>query len=206
MGVRIVPKVDSREYRNLQLLQPNQSEKRIESDYYVEGYATTFDKPYLLYEYDGVKYYEVIDRKALDQADLSDVIMQYDHNGKVFARNTNKTLGLEPDNEGFFIFADLSKSEASREMYNEIETGLVTRMSWAFVVAEDSWNRETRTRTILKVKKVYDVSAVSLPANDDTTISARSYFDGVIEMEKQELLERRKKRLALELKFMEVIK
>jgi len=201
-----VPKVDSREYRNLQLLQPNQSEKRIESDYYVEGYATTFDKPYLLYEYDGVKYYEVIDRKALDQADLSDVIMQYDHNGKVFARNTNKTLGLEPDNEGFFIFADLSKSEASREMYNEIETGLVTRMSWAFVVAEDSWNRETRTRTILKVKKVYDVSAVSLPANDDTTISARSYFDGVIEMEKQELLERRKKRLALELKFMEVIK
>ena len=206
MGVRIVPKVDSREYRNLQLLQPNQSEKRIESDYYVEGYATTFDKPYLLYEYDGVKYYEVIDRKALDQADLSDVIMQYDHNGKVFARNTNKTLGLEPDNEGFFIFADLSKSEASREMYNEIETGLVTRMSWAFVVAEDSYNSETRTRTILKVKKVYDVSAVSIPANDDTTISARSYFDGVIEMEKQELLERRKKRLALELKFMEVIK
>jgi HK97 family phage prohead protease len=169
----------------------------------VEGYATTFDKPYLLYEFDGIKYYEVIDRNALIGADLSDVIMQYDHSGKVMARNSNNTLILEADNNGLFICADLSKSSAGKELYEEINSGLVTRMSWAFTVAEDSYNNETRTRTILKVKKVYDVSAVSIPANDDTEISARSFFNGVIEAEKQELLERKKKILKLKLELEE---
>lgn len=199
-----MPKVNNREYRNLSILQPIQNDKRIDTDYYVEGYATTFNKPYELYEYDGVKYYEVIDRHALDNADMSDVIMQYDHEGKVFARNSNKTLGIEPDNIGLFIYADLSKSKASKEMYEEIDSGLVTRMSWAFTVLEDSYNQETRTRTILKVKKVYDVSAVSIPANDDTLISARSYFNGVIEKEQQELLERKKQALRIKIKLMEV--
>ena len=76
------------------MLIPNQQkEKRLNSDYYVEGFATTFNQPYLLWEYEGVKYYEEIDRNALASADISDVIMQYDHTGKVFARTGNKTLG-----------------------------------------------------------------------------------------------------------------
>jgi len=173
------------------------SEKRIDSDYYVEGFATTFNEPYLLYELDGIKYYEEIDRHALDGADLSDVIMQYDHQGKVLARLSNGTLGLEPTNNGLFIFADLSKSAAAKELYEEIRNGLITKMSWAFTVAEDKYNRETRTRTITKIKKVYDVSAVSIPANGDTEISARSWLDGVIEAEKREALERRKRILKL---------
>ena len=190
--------MNNREYRNLQILQPSQ-QKRIDSEYYVEGYATTFNKPYELYEIDGIKYYEAIDRHALDGADMTDVIMQYDHEGRVLARNSNKTLGIEPNNEGLFIYADLSKSSASKEMYEEIDSGLVTRMSWAFTVGEEEYNKETRTRTIKKVDKVYDVSAVSIPANADTEISARSYLNGVIEVEKQELLERRKKILKLKL-------
>lgn len=165
-----------------------EQQKRIDSDYYIEGYATTWD-PYELWEVDGIKYYEQIDRNAFDEADLSDIIMQYDHEGKVFARNSNGTLIVETDDHGFFIAADLSKSEAAKEMYNEIKEGLVTKMSWAFRVAEDSYDRDTRTRTILKVKKVYDVSAVSIPANNGTDISARSYLDGVIEVEKREALE-----------------
>jgi HK97 family phage prohead protease len=167
----------------------------------VEGYATTFDQPYLLYEIDGIKYYEVIDRHALDGADQSDIIFQYDHEGKVYARKSNNSLIVEPDNHGLFICADLSKSTAAKELYGEISNGLVTRMSWAFTVAEEDYNRETRTRTIKKVKKVYDVSAVSIPANDDTEISARSYAKGVFDIEKQELLERRKKQLKLKLKL-----
>ena len=154
-----------------------------------------------MYEWDGIKYYEVIDRHALDTADISDVIMQYDHGGKVLARQSNKTLGIEPLQEGLFIYADLSKSTAAKEMYQEIDNGLVTKMSWAFTVAEDKYNKDTRTRTITKIKKVYDVSAVSIPANNDTEISARSYFDGLIEIEKQELLERRKKILKLKLEM-----
>lgn len=190
-----------REYRNLSILQPQNNEKRIDSEFYVEGYATTFDKPYELYEWEGIKYYEMIDRHALDGADMSDVIMQYDHEGKVLARQSNGTLGIEPNQNGLFIFADLSKSNAGKDLYEEINNRLITRMSWAFTIAEESYDRDTRTRKILKIKKVYDVSAVSIPANGDTEISARSYFDGVIEIEKQELLERKKKILKLKLEL-----
>lgn len=194
-----MPICKNREYRTMLPLTAAQTEKRFDSDYYVEGFATTFNKPYELYEYDGVKYYEMIDRHALDGADMTDVIMQFDHSGKVLARNKNNTLGWELLDEGFFIFADLSKSESARSLYEEIENELVTKMSWAFVVSEDEYNRDTRTRIIKKVKKVYDVSAVSIPANSDTDISARSYFDGLIEVEKLEKLEQRKKILKLKL-------
>lgn len=194
-----MPVKGEREYRAMMPLSISQKEKRIESDFYVEGYATTFDKPYVLWEYDGVKYYEVIDRNALEGADISDVIFQYDHQGKVLARNSNKTLGIEPNSNGLFIFADLSRSRAAKDMYEEIDNGLITKMSWAFTVKEDKYNKDTRTRTITKIKKVYDVSAVSIPANGDTDISARSYFNGVIEAEKQELLEQRKRLLKLKI-------
>ena len=180
--------------------QPNQ--KRIDSNYYVEGYATTFE-PYELYEVDGIKYYEQIDRNAFAGADMSDVIMQYDHEGRVLARQSNKSLIVEPNERGLFICADLSKSNASKELYEDITSGLVTKMSWAFTVAESEFNRDTRTRIIKRVKKVYDVSAVSIPANDDTLINARSFFDGVIEEEKQELLERKKQQLRLKIKLLE---
>ena len=169
-------------------LQIPTSEKRIDSDYYVEGFATTFNKPYLLYELDGVKYYEEIDRHALDEADLSDVIMQYDHQGKVLARLSNGTLGLEPTEKGLFIYADLSKSQAAKELYEEIKNGLVTKMSWAFTVADEEYDKETRTRIIKRINKVYDVSAVSIPANDGTIINARSFINGLIEKEQRELL------------------
>lgn len=192
----------------MSLLLPNQStEKRLPSEFYVEGYATTFNDPYVLYEYDGVKYMEQIDRHALDEADMSDVIMQYDHTGRVLARNSNGSLLLEPNQHGLFIAADLSRSEAARNMYEEINAGLVNRMSWAFQVEKDAYDRATRTRTILKISKLYDVSAVSMPANPATEISARSYFDGVIEAERQERLAawaaaRKKQRLKL---YLEVI-
>lgn len=180
----------SREYRAIiEPFSTSPTEKRIQTDFYFEGYATTFDKPYLLYEYDGDKFFEVIDRHALDEADMSDVIMQYDHSGRVRARTSNQTLFIEPDDYGLFSYGDLSRSSAAKELHEDIASGLITKMSWAFTIAQDAYDRETRTRIIQKVKKVYDVSAVSLPANDATEISARSYFDGVIEREMQELQE-----------------
>ena len=197
-----MPKVQGREYRAMTapMLIPNQQkEKRLNSDYYVEGFATTFNQPYLLWEYEGVKYYEEIDRNALASADISDVIMQYDHTGKVFARTGNKTLGLEPEDHGLFIFADLSKSSAAKEMYEEISNRLITKMSWAFTVNRDEYDRDTHTRRILEIKKVYDVSAVSLPANEGTDISARSYIDGVIDIERREALARRAQLLKLKI-------
>lgn len=185
------------------LLIPAQANKRFDTDYYVEGYATTFDDPYVIWEYEGVQYKEVVDRHALDGADLSDVIMQFDHGGRVFARTgKSNTLLIEPQERGLFIAADLSKTEQARSMHEDIAAGLITKMSWAFVVQEDSYDRETHTRRILKIKKVYDVSAVSFPANPSTDISARSWIDGVIEAEKAERLaaqaaEREKKKIRI---------
>lgn len=171
------------------LLAPKKENRRFNTDYYVEGYATTFDEPYILWEYDGIQYKEVIDRHALDSADMSDVIMQFDHTGRVFARTGNSnTLLIQPDDHGLFMAADLSKTEQARSMHEDIAAGLINKMSWAFTVQEDSYDRETHTRRILKIKKVYDVSAVSFPANPSTDISARSWIDGVIEAEKAERL------------------
>lgn len=178
---------------------PTSSQKRIQSDYYVEGYATTFDKPYLLCSYDGIDYYERVAPDALIGADLSDVIMQYNHEGRVLARMSNGSLGLEADSNGLFCYADLSRSTAAQELYEEIKSGLVTKMSWGFTVAEDEYDRVTHTRTIKRIAKVYDVSAVSIPANNDTEISVRSYLAGVSEIEKREALARQAKLLRLQI-------
>lgn len=179
-----MPIKDNREYRSMMEFRAAADE-----EYIVEGYASTFD-PYLMYSWGGIDYFEEIDRKAFDDADMSDVIMQYDHTGRVFARTSNGTLTLSIDDHGLKIRADLSKSELARGLYNDIKEGLITKMSFAFTVEEDSYNRDTHTRGIKKINKVYDVSAVSFPANGGTDIKARSFFDGVIEEEKAERLER----------------
>lgn len=173
-----------REYRMIQL--PDMQFRALEDEEcIVEGYATTWDDPYTLFEYDGIKYMEQIDRNALNSANMDDVIFLYNHEGMVFARQSNGTLQLSINDRGLYIRADLSSTEASRQMYESIKAGLVTQMSWAFTIEEDSYNEKTHTRSILKVDKVYDVSAVSIPANPNTDISARSYWDGVIEEERR---------------------
>lgn len=189
-----MPVRTDREYRFMPVMMPSEK-KRFDSAFYVEGYATTFDEPYTLFEMDGIKYTEVVDKRAFEGADLSDIIMQYDHVGRVLARRSNNTLGVEPDNHGFFTYSDLSKSNAARDMYSDITEGLVTRMSYAYTVDEAEFDKPTpteRRRVIKRIKKVYDVSAVSIPANPGTEISVRSLFDGVIEREKQELLKRQR--------------
>lgn len=184
-----MPVRTNREYRSMSAMVPIE-----ENDYVVEGYASTF-KPYRLLTIDGVDYYEEIGKNAFDEADMSDVIMQYDHTGKVFARQSNGTLELTVDEHGLKIRADLSKTESARELYEEIRAGMITEMSFAFVVAPegDEYIRDEHKRVIHRVKKVYDVSAVSRAANPDTAISARSYFDGVLEIERQELQEAEKR-------------
>lgn len=187
-----MPIKNDREYRSMSALLPVQGgAKRIESDRYVEGYATTFDAPYVMWEDEDTKYYERVDSHAFDAADMSDVIMQYDHSGPVLARNRMgggrpASLIVEPQAAGLFMASDLSLSERAKALYDDITAGLVYKMSWAFTVREDAYDKSTHTRTILRVRKVYDVSAVSYPANPDTSISARSWLDGVIEAEKRE--------------------
>lgn len=187
---------------------------RFGSTHYVEGYATTFEDPYILFEdRDGWKYVEIIDRHALDDADLSDVMLQYDHSGPVYARNTNNLLYLEANDHGWFVAADLSKTSGARDLFENIRIGNVRQMSWAFIPSEEQYteDRENKvfTTRITRVKKVFDVSAVSYPADPNTEISARNLVNGEIEARRlresqQRELDRRRKEVALKAKRMSI--
>lgn len=189
---KLLRKLESgREFRNMEFNAVDDDKK------IVEGYATTFDQPYLLYESDDYKVFEVVDSRAFIGCDLSDVIMQYDHMGRVFARNKNGTLTFNTDSTGFKIRGDLGGTQLGSQIYEEIKGGYSDKMSISFTIAKDK--REsitdengftTVTRTILQFKKLYDVSVVSIPANDMTSISARSYCDGLIAELKAERLKR----------------
>lgn len=192
---------NEREYRMMPIM-----EKRADDNgdnlYIVEGYATTFDDSYLLFNWEGTDYFETIDRGAIDEATvMDDVIFQYDHEGMVYARMHNGTLKLSMDDHGLFIEADLSKTTDARNMWENITSGNVYQMSWAFVVDNDEFDKDTHTRHIKHVKKIYDVSAVSIPANPSTEIYsvAQKRIEGAVEAYRQELIEREKKIKALKI-------
>ena len=184
-----------REYRSMELrIAP--IEEGDEKNYRVEGYASTFD-PYVLLTVDGVDYSERIEPTAFDEADLSDVVFRIDHTGPVYARTSAGTVELWTDEHGLGTAADLSKTQRSRGIFEEIEAGNYPKMSFAFTVAEggDRFDNKTHTRVIERIAKVYDVSPVAFPANPGTelSVSTRDYFDGVIEAEKAERLERERR-------------
>ena len=196
-------KPNERQYRSmtspLGIIERAGYEKRFDSDYYVEGYASTFNDPYVLFRdsWDGTEYKEVVLPEAFDNCDMSDVIMQYDHRGRDFARMSNNTLVVEPDKHGLFTAADLKSTETSRSLYEDIAAGLITRMSWAFTVDESDYDPSEHTYIIKKVGRIYDVSAVSVPADPNTDISARNLLDGVIKLTRRESERQRKHQEAL---------
>lgn len=173
---------NNREYRNIssQMLASEQDEK-----YLVEGYACTFDE-YTVFEIDGIEYKEKIEPTAFDDCDFSDVVVRIDHKGAVYARSKAGTVKNEIDDKGLHTIIDLSRTQNSRNLYEDIKAGNYPQMSFCFSVREGSYDKETHTRKIIKIDKVYDVSPVTFPANPNTELHARSFFDGVIEKEKQE--------------------
>lgn len=214
---KILAKIDQgRQFRRNDLHPEFRALDREENngDMIVEGHATTFDEEYELYHYDDWNGYrttivEKIDRHAFDETDMRDVIFLYDHAGRVMARNRNNTLNVSPDNTGLFIRANLSGSDLGPGLYSDIQKGFVDRMSMQFTVGahqlteeRDDENKTRKViRTITRIGKLYDVSAVGIPANDGTDISARSAADGVIqELEAERLLkaeaEKRERRRA----------
>lgn len=191
----------NREYRNFVEFEVRAAigEDQQNEEMYVEGYACVFGSPTVLFECDGIEYKEVIDDRAFDECDMSDVIFNYDHCGKVMARTRNKTLQLNVDEKGLYIRARLDGTEEGRKLYEEIKGGYIDKMSFAFSVKEEAYDRENHTRILRKFKKLYDVSAVSIPAYDDTSISARSFFEAQEKAEraKHKQSEQRKKLLLL---------
>lgn len=182
MSEKIMEKIkNGREYRQM-VVEPVDGV----TDQIVRGYATTFNQPYELYSWEdenGVHVVrEQVDGNAFQDTDMSDVIMQYDHAGRVFARLSNGTLDLDVDDHGLKVTANLSGTEIGRQLYEEIQGGYTNKMSFGFTVADDNIvpDGADYLRTILRIGKLFDVSAVSLPANDFTEISARSHCEGVI--------------------------
>lgn len=201
-----MPSKTNREYRDMKLSIVEREDEEVEEneEKRVSGYATTFNEPYVLFEDNDVIYREQVDPSAFDDTDMDDVIMQYDHEGRVFARTANNTLEVKPDEKGLYIEADLGGTELGRGLYEEIRGGYTDKMSFGFIVDKDE---ELRTeaedgrvdilRTITGISKLFDVSAVSIPANNGTSIGAttRSLIDGAIDEIRAERLEAEKLRL-----------
>lgn len=187
-----------REYRKM-ILEVRETEE--ENDYTVTGYATTFDEPYTLYSIgDGKVVKEQVSRNAFDNTDRSDTIMQFDHEGVVFARLSNDTLKLTIDDHGLFVEAYLGGTSNGRNLYEEIKGGYINKMSFGFTVTDDDLAEADYgyLRTIKAIGKLYDVSAVSIPANDYTEISARNHIDGAIDEIETERIRLEEERKALE--------
>ena len=203
---------NNREYRNMAPLEVRAEQTEAKADeMVVEGFATTFNEPYTLYEDSDLVYREQVAPEAFEKTDMSDVILQYNHEGRVFARISNNTLEVEPTEKGLFIRANLGGTEIGRNLYEEIAGGYTDKMSFGFTVDNDEETRSESAdgridilRTITGINKLYDVSAVSIPANDGTSISVstRSRIDGVIEEVRAERLEA--ERIKLERKRAEV--
>lgn len=198
-----MPFSDKRMYRNFAASNFNAVMERESEDspesYVVRGYFTTFDEPYVLFE----DVNEVIDPHAFDECDMSDVIMQVNHDGFVYARTRNNSLRITFDEHGGMCEADLTGSKRGREeLYEAITNGLIDRMSFGFIIADDGfeWDDKTRTSRITKISKLFDVSAIAgFPANPGTEIHARDYLNGVIEAGKQqEMLQRAAQQAELE--------
>lgn len=195
---------DNREYRTIPLFETRKAEEGGAESYIVEGYASTFE-PYVLFEEDGIQYKEQITPDAFNECDMSDVIFCKDHEGTVFARTRNNTLELSVDDKGLFTRTDLSKTASARAMFEEIQAGMYDQMSFAFIVREDDYDKKEHLRTIRKVEKLFDVSAVSFPANPGTDIgvATRDYFNGVIEIERAERLAKEEALKEAKKKYME---
>ena len=174
--------------RDMELrIAPRAAQEAQEEEYRVEGYAATFE-PYVLFRDGETEYKEVLDPSAFEGADMTDVVLRVDHEGKVYARTSAGDLIVSVDEHGLKQEADLGRTAAGRSLFEDIRAGHYPKMSYAFTVEEDEYDKKEHLRTIKKIRKLYDVSPVSFPANPGTEldVSTRDYFNGVIEVERAE--------------------
>ena len=166
----------------------------------IKGYAAVFNSP------ETYDYTEVIAPTAFDDADMSDVVLRYNHNDTfmVLARTRNKSLQLNVDDKGLFIDAVLQDDiQQHRDIFNAIKSGLIDKQSFAFVVAEggDTYDYDTDTRTITKIAKVFDASVVDQPFYNATDVSvARDLDNNEFINRRNELRKEHEQKVALEVK------
>lgn len=160
----------------------------------VEGYAVVFDSPT-----DMGGWTEVIERGALDKADLKDVCMKYNHEDgyPIMARTRNKSLQLTVDEHGLLIHAELIDTQSNRDIYKSIEAGLLDKMSFAFIIDDAVWDTVDGRdiRRIQKIARLFDVAVVDIPAYEATEIYARCKNQNEAEYEAYRKLKFEKEKL-----------
>ena len=166
----------------------------------VEGYAIVFDEETLIGDEER-GFIEVIDKGALASTNMKDVPFKYNHNDVtlILARTRNGSLSLEVDEKGLKIRAELIDTTSNVDIYKSLVAGLLDKMSFAFTVKSQSWDRSGKIpkRTITAIDRLFDVSVVDLPAYDQTSIQASARSLELVETELKALddaenLERRK--------------
>jgi hypothetical protein len=160
----------------------------------LEGYAIVFNQETLIGD-EAYGFVEEIDRRALENTLMKDVPMKYNHMDSflIIARTKNKSLTLSVDNNGLKVHAELLDTQSNQDIYKMVRSGLLDKMSFAFTVEEQSWNKEGKIpkRTITKIGRLYDVSVVDTPAYDSTSIYARSLESMDVELKAMELEEQK---------------
>lgn len=147
---------------------------------FISGRPIVFDS-----FYDNGLFKETIDRGALDKTDLKDVRFLVNHNVDMIPlarsrnNNENSTMQLMPCDEGMDIRVnlDIENNQDAKALYSAIQRGDISGMSFMFGIDGEEWeglDSDHPTRHIRSISKVYEVSAVTFPAYEDTTISARS--------------------------------
>lgn len=190
-----------REVVNLRAVDLNEDKK----DMWIEGQAIVFNKETILFKIGGVEYKEIIDSHSVDKADTSQCFLKFNHDdNQVVARTKNGTLELEIREDGLYIKAKLANTTAGRDLYELVRSGIVDKMSFAFSIAEESFNEETHTWRVIRISKLWDVAAVAHPAYEETDLYARRLEDvETIRVKEVEALEANK-RAILEAKKQEI--
>lgn len=135
--------------------------------------------------------FEVMEPDCFDEADISDVVFNVNHGdgNHATARTRNGTLQLTKKSDGVECLVKLDKANPRCvQTYIDVKSGLLDRMSFAFTIKEESYDKEERCYHVRKIGKIYDVSAVEHPAYEDTSISARRLESAVAERSRAEAL------------------
>lgn len=146
----------------------------------IEGHAAVYGQETNI----GGWFYETIERGAFDECDFDDVLFTANHEmwdiplARSRRNNSNSTLQLTLDDKGLFIRAklDIENNSEAKNLYSAIKRQDITGMSFIFYVKDEKWSdmdTEMPKRSITKIRKVREVSAVNFPAYEGTDINAR---------------------------------
>ncbi len=185
-------KMATEKYRHFFEIHAREKEEDKEAGFVtIEGKAVTFNEETLLYKYGDIDVYEQIDGNAFEKADMRDVVFDLNHDwdrSVPLARTRNKSLTLEKRDDGLYFSARIEKTnEDGMKVYRAIQSGLLDKCSFAFTIANDG-QEITEQRggegkadsihiVVKSIDRLYDVSAVTIPAYDNTSLGARSAND-----------------------------